>query len=105
MSAKRRVATLPGGTGDVAGSSRSIVQPAGALTSTPSSVTEESPPFHTLVSSWSRWPGITMPSSAVASIATPAAVAKLCVRMTCCPESAVPSSRAARASNGTSAAG
>src|SRR6266852_405738 len=105
VTAKRRVATVPAGTGEPTGSSRSTFHPAGAPSSIVSSVTPASPAFHTLVSTWTRSPGITLPSSAKPSIATPAAAASASWSIVCCPESASPTSRRARPSNGAIASG
>src|SRR3989454_4382391 len=92
VTAKRRVARVPLGTGELMASSRSTLHPTGVPSSIPSSVTPASPAFHTLVSTWTRSPGITMPSSANPSITTPAAAASASSRIACCPESAAPRS-------------
>src|SRR5206468_395787 len=56
-------------------SRRSRLQPAGAATPILSTRTVLSPPFHTVTSICKRSPGVTIPSSAVPSIDTPAAIA------------------------------
>src|ERR1051325_7981724 len=77
VTAKRRAASVPGATGEVAASTRSTFHPAGAATSMPSSVTAPGPEFQTVASIWTRSPGITTPSSAAPSSATPAAAASV----------------------------
>ncbi len=97
--------TVPGDTAGIPDSSRSSVHPAGAPTLMLSTRTALSPAFQIPTSICKRSPCVTMPSSAVPSMLTPAAIAIARSSKLRCSGSAEPSTRNARTRYGSVAAG